>query len=218
MLFIFDMGGVVSGNVQTIPAMAAKLGISVDDFFRFCSVPDGTPHSSRYDYGLLAAIESGAINSLAFWDLFRKNAEALMPSDYAKSTRISVVTRSENLWETCFKPEPISGTIDVIGRLKRKGHRVVCGTNTLDAHYAIHKTGGDYDVFDKVYASHFMGVIKPHRQFWEKILELEKAVPDSAVFIDDNEPNVIGAIGAGIRKSVLFTSSENLERAFAEYL
>lgn len=212
------MGGVVSGNVQTIPAMASRLKIGIEDFFRFCSVPDGTPRANLYDYGLLAAIQSGAINSSAFWDFFRKNAEALMPSDYAASAHIAVMTRSENLWETCFKPEPMSGTIDVIGRLKKKGHRVVCGTNTLDVHYAIHKAAGDYKVFDEVYASHFMGVIKPHREFWGKILELEKTDPDSAVFIDDNKPNVDGAIAAGIAKSVLFTSAESLERGFAEYL
>lgn len=218
MLFIFDMGGVVSGNVQTIPAMAERLGIGIDDFFRFCSVPEGTPRANLYDYGLLAAIQSGAINSSVFWDFFRKNAEALIPSNYAAGTHIAVITRSENLWETCFKPEPMSDTIDIIGRLKRKGHRVVCGTNTLDAHYAIHKAAGDYGVFDEVYASHFMGVIKPHREFWDRILKLENAAPESAVFIDDNKPNVDGAIEAGIAKSILFTSAESLERGFAEYL
>lgn len=217
MLFIFDMGGVVSGNVSTIPSMANRLGIGADDFFRLCGVPDGTPKEKLYDYGLLAAIQSGSINSTTFWDLFRQNAKALFPSNHAAASRIAIATRAENLWETCFKPEPMGKTIEIIATLKRNGHRVVCGTNTLDAHYAVHKKSGDYGIFDEVYASHFMGLIKPHREFWDRIIELEKADPAKTFFIDDNEQNVRGSILAGL-KGILFTTAEGLAGELSPYL
>jgi haloacid dehalogenase superfamily, subfamily IA, variant 3 with third motif having DD or ED len=211
MLFIFDMGGVVSGNVQTIPAMAGRLCLTVPEFFRLCGVPGGPPPASSYDFGLLAEIQAGRINSDAFWKGFRRNAEEILPPGHPGGGTIPVTTRAENLWKTCFHPEPIGGTLELIGKLRRNGHRVVCGTNTLDAHYAAHRQFGDYRVFDAVYASHFMGVIKPDPAFWERILAEEGAVPGNTVFIDDNPQNVDAARRIGIR-SILFTSPEQLER------
>ncbi len=216
MLFIFDMGGVVSRNVQTIPAMANKLGISVEDFFRNCAVPDGTPPEHRYDFGLLADIQAGRIASSTFWKRFRNNADNFIPDPYEGARHIPKVIRDENLWETCFQPEPNPGTIRIIKALRDNGHRVVCGTNTLDAHYAVHKKNGEYDVFDAVYASHLMGVIKPHREFWERILKKENAKSEDTIFIDDNEPNVTAARETGVR-AVLFTSAEKLASEFAAF-
>jgi len=217
MLFIFDMGGVVSGNVQTIPMMANKLGISSEDFFRNCGVPDGTPRESRYDFGLLADIQAGKIASSTFWKRFRNNADNFIPDPYEGSRHIPKVIRDENLWETCFQPEPIRITVEIIQALKKNGHRVVCGTNTLDAHYAVHKKNGDYAIFDAVYASHLMGVIKPHREFWDRILKKENANPGDAVFIDDNEPNVAAAAKTGIR-AIHFTTGDKLASELAGYL
>ncbi len=217
MLFIFDMGGVVSGNVQTIPAMANKLGISIEDFFRNCGVPDGTPRESMYDFGILSDIQAGRIGSATFWKRFRNNADNFIPDPHEGSRHIPKVIRDENLWETCFQPELMPLTVEIIKTLKKNGHRVVCGTNTLDAHYAVHKKNGDYTVFDAVYASHLMGVIKPHREFWERILKKENAKPEDAIFIDDNEPNVIAAQETGIR-ALLFTSGEKLANELTEYL
>lgn len=217
MLFIFDMGGVVSGNVHTIPAMTGRLGIGEATFFAICSVPEGTPQLEKYDHGLLAAHQSGAITSVRFWQLFRSNAEALLADDEAAVMRIESVTSGENLWETCFRPETIQGTVDIARELKARGHRVVCGTNTLDAHYRIHESLGHYEIFDRVYASHLLGVTKPNREFWLKILAAEKTDPARAIFIDDNETNVRASRAVGVR-GITFVSAGDLAKDLAEYL
>lgn len=212
MLFIFDMGGVVSGNVQTIPAMAESLGLTSEEFFMLSGVPDGTPRNSLYDFGLLADIQSGRIGSAGFWEGFRTNADSLLPAGHKARKRIPEVLKSENPWASRFKPEPIRGTIELIRQLRAAGHRVVCGTNTLDAHYDAHEKAGDYSIFDKVYASHFLGVIKPDREFWKRILAEENEKSENAWFIDDNPPNVEAAAKLGFRTHQ-FTSPELLAEA-----
>ena len=208
MLFIFDMGGVVAGNVTTLPGMMDRLGLQTMEFLECCGVSAGVAAPSVFDHGLLADIQAGKIGSPGFWESFRANAARLLGAGAALD-RVEAVTRSENLWETCFHPELIPGTVALISDLKAKGHRVVCGTNTLDVHYWTHRSRGDYDGFDAVYASHQMGVIKPQGGFWAQILAVEGVEASEAVFIDDHPSNVEGARGQGI-KSFLFTGPETL--------
>ena len=142
MLFIFDMGGVVSRNVQTIPAMAQRLSLSIEEFFQCCRVPKSTEKHKLYDHGLLAELQSGTINSEIFWEDFLTTAKEILPKDHPAQSTIPLITKDENLWATCFKPSTITQTVSAIETLKKKEHRVVCGTNTLDAHYKIHNEIG----------------------------------------------------------------------------
>lgn len=216
MLFIFDMGGVVSRNVQTIPAMAQRLSLRTEEFFRCCRIPQEIERHALYDHGLLAEIQSGVISSEMFWEQFRKTAKNFLPKEHPGQNTIPIITKQENLWATCFNPELIPQTVTLIETLKEKGHRVICGTNTLDAHYAIHSKANDYKVFHKVYASHLMGVIKPNPAFWITILKSEKVTHSQAVFIDDNHPNVESAQAIGIR-SFLFTTPEVLIQDLSQW-
>ncbi len=214
MLFIFDMGGVVSGNVHVIPAMAERLGIGENDFFAIAGSPETADEGDRYNHGLIARVQSGEIDSREFWRAFAESARTSLGAD--ESARVAQVASRENLWASCFKPRPLRGTVKIIERLKEAGHRVVCGTNTLDAHYAIHLSSGDYRPFDRVYASHEMGVIKPNPAFWEKILAAEASPASEAIFVDDNGINVEAARKLGI-ESVLFVSSESLAAALGNF-
>lgn len=216
-LFIFDMGGVVSGNVSIIPDMAARLGLTCAEFYALCGVPEDERPESRYDHGLLADIQSGRSNSTIFWNGFRQNAEKTLGANHPGRNLVETVTRGENLWETCFAPTPIESTIALIAALRKNGYRVVCGTNTLDVHYAIHRRNGDYKIFDAVYASHFLGVIKPHHEFWDRIRAAEGAKKEDILFIDDNSPNVEAARAAGV-PSVQYTGPESLEIALEPWL
>ena len=68
---------------------------------------------------------------------------------------------------------------------------------------------GDYKVFDKVYASHRMGVMKPDPAFFRYILRAEQCSPEKGIFIDDLEDNVSTAVSMGIR-AIHFRSYEEL--------
>jgi len=183
-LFIFDMGGVVACNVAITGAIAAHLGISEEDFFRGAASDFNAAHTSPYHLGDIGAIMRGEIDSERFWINF---------------TRRTGIAVSSDPWYDFFNPVLDKGTVTIIARLKAGGCRVVCGTNTLEAHYRRHKERGDYSVFDTVYASHLMGIIKPDTAFWRHILEKEKANPSEAFFIDDLEENVKVAKNIGLR-------------------
>ncbi|GHV90950.1 hypothetical protein AGMMS50268_14530 [Spirochaetia bacterium] len=193
-LFIFDMGGVVVHNAAVIPAIAQSLKISQDDFFRGAGSDPEVTRTSPYHLGDIAALMKGALDAHQFWDNFKKR------------TGISV---KGDPWYDFFNPVLNNDTVDVIKGLHQKGCRVVCGTNTLDAHYRKHRDRGDYTCFDAVYASHLMGAIKPHPEFWTCILNKEALTPEETFFTDDYEENIIAAGKLGL-KTHLFTQAASL--------
>ena len=181
-LFIFDMGGVLARNVNVLPEAAARLGIGREELILLVEED-------------LDPLMSGTMTVSDFWERFT-----------AKS---GIPVKGEP-WEELFRPEYDYSTEDLISRLKKLSFRVVCGTNTMEEHFKIHMEGGDYDVFDRVYASHRMGVAKPSEDFYRKILVEEGVSPEEALFIDDFPENVEAARSVGI-KSFLFTDAGALE-------
>jgi len=200
-LFIFDMGGVVTGNVGCIPAMAASFGITADDFFHGAGSDPHATHTSPYNLGDIGALMRGHLSPADFW------------SNFSNRTGIAV---SGDPWRTFFNPVRIEGTYKAIEALKSADYRVVCGTNSLDAHFAVHNERGEYDCFHQVYASQLMGIIKPDPGFWERILHDECCPAEEAFFVDDNQENVEAATRLGLQAH-LFTTPENLMEALGPW-
>jgi HAD superfamily hydrolase (TIGR01509 family) len=181
-LYIFDMGGVLCCDFNDIPVISAYLGITEEKFF-FCV---GENFKKLLD---------GKINSNEFWVRFSLR--------YGKKVK-------EELFTKFFNPRIIQTTKDVIEQL-RNNSRVVCGTNTIDAHYYYLLNQGSYDIFDAVYASNLMGISKPDPGFYWHILRKERVKPENTVFVDDIEENIISAQKIGI-DSILFTDADSLKR------
>lgn len=179
-LFIFDMGGVMAGSCPVLPRAAEALGVPVEKLRELV----------REDFDLLTL---GRFDSAEFW----RRLEA----------RSGLVAK-ENYLSTAFAPRADPHMAAIARSLRSRG-RVVCGTNTIDAHYAYHLAQGHYEPFDAVYASHLMGVAKPDPAFWRAILEAEHRTADRAVFIDDMLENVEAARSLGI-DARLFTGAEEL--------
>jgi putative hydrolase of the HAD superfamily len=190
MLFIFDMGGVITGNVAAAPKIARLCGITVEEFFRFA------PENAFDD------LQDGKLSLDAFWQSFTDASGIQVPGD---------------LWRFCFMPQKFPQMYTLLARLRERKHRVVCGTNTIPCHYEVHNERGDYACFDKVYASHLMKLIKPDPRFWQFILTMEEEVPENVFFIDDNKDNVLAAEKLGIR-SHLFTSPDAAEEVLKQWL
>lgn len=217
-LYIFDMGGVVAGNVHCVPAMAASLGISVDEFFAAAgaapAAPHGAAHANPYDLGDVRAIQEGSLGADEFWLRFESRTARLFPD-----RRIQVPRRADglpvDLWATFFQPVRDVEVVSIITELIAAGHRVVGGTNTLEAHYEKHRSLGDYDCFQALYASQLMGVAKPDAEFWRRILNAEGFLPEQAFFADDNQANVEAAAALGIAAHH-FRSASRLREALAE--
>lgn len=201
-LFIFDMGGVVTGNVACIPAMASKVGLGVDDFFRAAGSDPQVTHTSPYNLGDVGELMKGTISPRTFWERFEARS----------GPRVA-----EDLWGAFFHPQRDEGTYGAIADLKARGYRVVCGTNSIHAHYEIHLARGDYACFDAVYASHLMGLIKPDPEFWRRILTEEGVSAGDAFFVDDLLENVRAAelLGLGTHR---FTDSRTLVQALQDWI
>jgi len=179
-LYIFDMGGVVSLNTDVSERIAERLGLVEQQWREIL-------HEET------VALMAGSITAKEFWRRF---------------FIVSGQRVDEDLWSLYFQPQPNREVIETIHELKSEA-RVVVGTNTIEPHYLVHIKNGDYDIFDGVYASHQMGVVKPDALFYTYILDRESCFPEEAVFVDDAEVNVAAARKLGIH-GLLFTGADKL--------
>ena len=180
MLYIFDVGGVVTTTSHAEEKICDILNMSCDKFMSLCR---GDMSYSEETGNLLRLYSDGAIDTKVFWHRFNERSGLCVKTDW---------------WHWCFHPVRDEGTYDIIRLLKKNGNRVVCGTNTVDSHYRNHIERGDYEVFDQTYASCLMGVSKPDADFWNIILSAEQTQPGNAVFIDDRKDNCDAAASLGI--------------------
>ena len=200
MLFIFDMGGVVT-NTFLLTQLYKKLNITTEDFYKICA--QGT-------VDIWHLFQIGKINPQQFWSQFNERVAV------SKEEKFRNVPPVENdLFRLYFHPSKNLETVELIQKLKKK-HRVVCGTNTIDSHWENHMERGDYAFFNQTYASNKIGCAKPDPHFFELILEAEQTAPENAFFTDDRAENVAAAASLGIHAE-LFTSAAELTEKWKIY-
>lgn len=181
-LYIFDMGNVVSTNNDVLHRIAAHLNLTPRHFYDVAG-EDAT------------LLMTGKITTARFWERLAEKVGSPI---------------REDLFARYFHPTLNQQVIALVEKLKQ-GARVVVGTNTIETHYHIHLELGQYDLFDRVYPSHRMGLVKPDPRFYRYILESEARDPAETVFIDDLSENVDSARRLGIH-AILFTDAANLYR------
>ncbi|MBP5403161.1 MAG: HAD family phosphatase [Treponema sp.] len=193
MLFIFDMGGVVT-TTFLMDELYKKIGITQEQFKEICC-------KKRM---IFDELEKGIITPSEFWSEFNKSA---------KSHKIEPV--KNDLFRLYFHPVLNVKTVKIINALKKK-HRVVCGTNTIESHWENHMERGDYAFFDQIYASNKIGEAKPAVEFFKVILEAEGYKPEDTFFTDDRIENIEAARSLGIN-AVLFTDADSLKKEWKRY-
>ena len=197
MLFIFDMGGVVTTTFfhSGKSRFFEKLGVTDKEFNDFAAKAD------------LHALDIGKISVKQFWNNYNEVVSHERPE----------LPRAENdLFRLYFHPKLNLETVELIRDL-RKNHRVVCGTNTIDSHWENHCERGDYSYFDQTYASNKIGLAKPDPEFWQTIMKIEGYEPDETFFTDDRLNNVEAARTLGIN-AVQFTTAEELRKEWGKYI
>ena len=194
MLFIFDMGGVVTTTFfhSGKSRFYEKLGITDEEFNDFAK------RAKLYE------LDIGAISVKQFWKNY---------NDLVSKERPELPRAQSDLFRLYFHPKLNQGTVDLIRHL-RKNHRVVCGTNTIDSHWENHCERGDYSYFDQTYASNKIGVAKPNPEFWQTIMMAEGYEPGETFFTDDRLDNIDAARAIGIN-AVQFTTAEELRALWA---
>jgi putative hydrolase of the HAD superfamily len=184
-LYVFDQGGVICRSFDIGPEAAARLGICLEEWRRL-ALPD------------IQAFMRGDLDAAVYWRRFEERSGLRVGEDY---------------WETLFRPTLDAPTFALARELGESG-RVVCGTNTIAAHYEIHRGLGQYDCFHRVYASHLLRRAKPEAGFYASILESEGVRPDEAFFTDDYPENVEAAAALGIHAR-LYSDADALRRDLA---
>ncbi|MFI3257253.1 MAG: HAD-IA family hydrolase [Spirochaetales bacterium] len=188
-LCIFDMGGVLIRNFQVKPM--------VEKFLTEQGIPQEKIHETWKK--LISLHGCGHIDEIEMWKRF------------SSETGTPPIDCSESILGRFFKPTLDIPTVEILQKLKDCKMRLVCGTNVLDSHYRIHNELKQYDIFDKVYASHLMHVQKPAKEFYTEICENENVLPQEVFFTDDFQENIDAARNVGI-EAFLYTGAEDLER------
>jgi putative hydrolase of the HAD superfamily len=185
------MGGVMIRDFHVSPELLPFLGFTVNSFAEI----------DRRLSGELLRHSRGEISEEEFWKRYTEiTGRTLPPHD------------DEALLGKFFHPRIDEPTAELVRELKAAGMRVVAGTNVIDAHYRIHRKLGQYAIFDKVYASHLMGIAKPDPAFYEYILKAEGIPAADAFFTDDMAENVSAASGAGLNAFVYTGAAALRER------
>ena len=191
MLFIFDMGGVVT-NTFKMDSIYQKLNISKNDFSEICK---------KNNNDIWHKLETGIISVNQFWNEYNSRIQSIEKAKPAET----------DLFRLFFHPSKNLQTIELIKSLK-KNNRVVCGTNTIQSHWENHMERGDYAFFNQTYASNKIGCAKPDPHFFELILEAEATEAQNAFFTDDKEENVAAAASLGIHAELFTTAAELTEK------
>ena len=121
----------------------------------------------------------------------------------------SILSKHLNLYRESSL-ENDQDVMDLIEKLK-ENYKVICLTNT-EKEVADYNWGrGLFNDFDSAFISVEMGMMKPDREIYEKVLENLEISADDALFIDDKQEYVDGAEEVGI-KSIKFENYSQLKR------
>lgn len=181
-------------NTPPEAKIAQTLGISVEEFRAAQKLGEAE--------NLFSLLSRGKISETEFWSEVGANIGKKIDA---------------NLWQFFFHPKMSQDVKKIILSLRKKNHRVVCGTNTIESHWQCHVTRGDYAIFDETYASQKIGFEKPDADFWKMILLSEGYSPNETFFTDDREKNVEAARALGIA-SHRFENASALKKAIREFL
>jgi len=174
LLFVFDMGGVITRERDVSARLLQYLGFEGDNLRQL------GPCSAE----AIEAHVRGEIDEKAFWEVVEKERGVELPK--------------EPLLGKFFDPIVDTPTLKIVKKLKESGKRIICGTNVIDSQYEILQGRKLYDIFDKVYASNEMHLSKPDVSFYEYILREEGIPAEKIFFTDDVVVNIEAAKSLGM--------------------
>ena len=182
---IFDLGGVLL-NVNYEKTINAFKELGMTDFENFFTQAAQTKLFDRFDTGEIS------------------------PNDFRQQLReisgINVTDKQiDHAWNAMLLDMPPS-RIKLLEEV-RKNYRTFLLSNTNAIHYPVYMTymkqnHGINDLsalFEKQYLSFVMGMRKPNRNIFERVIQENKLAPAETLFIDDSKQHVHGAREAGLK-------------------
>ena len=193
---LFDIGGVLGSNGWDREQRA----VAVEKF-----ALDGEDFQYRHEE-TVGAFESGQISLDEYLDVTVFWQPRAFSRDDFKRFMFSLST-------------PWADSLDVVRRLRQRTRgrptRVRMATLNNESRelneYRI-RYFGLCELFDVFFSSCWLGVRKPTRQIYERVLGMTQADPASSVFVDDREQNLAPARSLGMQ-TIRFTSADQLSRS-----
>ena len=105
-----------------------------------------------------------------------------------------------------MEPRAIPGIEGLIRALKKSGWGIYLLSNTASAFYQYCSKLPAIECFDGRFISADYHLLKPHREIFEKFIQVFGLVPGECYFIDDRKENVEGALAAGWGGAFVFTA------------
>jgi len=189
---IFDLGAVILNiNYQNTIDAFSKLGVKKASTF----------YSKKVQTNLFNQIETGDITTEKFL------------TELQKETNNSSINQVSEAWNAMLLDLP-ENRLAVIQSLKKEySIYLLSNTNTIHIDAFKKKLGKVkwikfYNLFDKMYLSHEMGLRKPNAAIFEYILEEQNLKPEEVFFIDDSPEHIEGANKLGIKTHHLKNEEE----------
>lgn len=182
---IFDLGNVIididySFSINELKKILPEAKHSLTDRF--------FPSTFHKDY------EKGLINSAQFRDEVRN----LYQEDWSDS-------QIDHVWNSLLKDIPLE-RIDLLKKLRMDfGTAVLSNTNEIHIEkfdeLLVDQTGEKsiYDLCDRIFLSHLMGLAKPDEKIYEAVLNEIQIKPERVLFFDDLYTNLEGAKRVGLQ-------------------
>jgi 2-haloacid dehalogenase len=107
---------------------------------------------------------------------------------------------------------PITGTVEILGELRRRSVRCYALTNMEAETYPLRVERYPFmRWFDGTVVSSAEGITKPDPEIFRRLLERFGLAPETTLFVDDSERNVEAAAALGLQTE-RFSSPERLRR------
>ena len=169
---------------------------------------DINPDLSRHKFAVMLGVENA-----------RRLEEEQVPQLYesGRMTRGEFIAKINQIGGTNYSEEEILNAwnamllayqkprIEWIKRL-RSTHKLLMLSNTNESHfeYFHNKLIAEYGVtfyqmFDHVYLSHEMGLLKPSLEIFQKVIDEQQLNPPRTLFIEDTQRNVDAARQVGLQ-------------------
>ena len=193
MNIVFDLGGVVvaydraalMAELYPDPAMHAAVGAVIEGHFEWADMDRGG--RSEEDVVARAALRAGIdANQLARF-----------------------IERMSVAWRV------VPTTVDLLHRLRAKGHPLFCLSNMHPASTAfLERSFTFWNVFTGTVISCQVGLCKPEPEIYAHLLERHGLAGPETIFVDDLEPNLAAARAFGIR-TIKFVDASQCARDLA---
>ncbi|MFB7715383.1 HAD family hydrolase [Streptomyces sp. NPDC056105] len=197
---VFDYGGVLTGPVRdSIAAWIEADGIEPDSFSRTLkawlsrNAEDGTP---------IHRLETGELTVAEFDVLLAAELETV---DGSAVDLVGVLARLF----AGMRPDPVM--FELAGELRGLGVRVALLSNSWANTYPRERIDA---LFDPVVISGEVGLRKPLAPIYRLTLDRLGVPADRVLFVDDAEPNVLGAHAVGMR-ALRHTDADTTRAALA---